>query len=198
MLAQSIGLSVKFCEYKCVVTMLLHRTNLVRIYIQFHRQFTTNTVISTQTQNANRPRQVMSGIQPTGTLHLGNYLCAIKQWCNEQQSYINQSLADDTTIRVNKPIYSIVDLHAITVRQNPVHLRQHCVNMTATLLACGMSPESRVIFSQSHVPTHTELQWLLSCITPQVWLNKMTQYKYKSMKLRSTSSNASITLGLYL
>lgn len=167
-----------------------------------HRTITTDTINNDtntiQTSVQSRPRQIMSGIQPTGTLHLGNYLCAIKQWITEQTNYKLQSINNNQqSCMINKPLYSIVDLHAITVRHNPAQLRSQCINLTATLLACGIDPQYSTIYIQSHIPAHTELQWILSCQTPQTWLNKMTQYKEKSNKIKQFSSTESITLGLY-
>lgn len=110
-------------------------------------------------------RRVFSGIQPTGEIHLGNYLGAIKGWVEMQHDYHN--------------FFCVVDLHAITQRQSPT-LADDTLRTAALYLACGINPANSTIFVQSHVPAHAELGWLLNCITPMGWLNKMTQYREKS------------------
>ena len=116
-------------------------------------------------------KRVLSGIQPSGNLHLGNYLGAIKQWVDgqdEKENYI-----------------CVVDLHAITVPQNPEALRRQTRELTASLLAAGIDPERSVLFVQSHVRAHAEASWLLSCVAPLGWLERMTQYKTKAQKQES-------------
>jgi tryptophanyl-tRNA synthetase len=113
-----------------------------------------------------RRERVFSGIQPTGTAHLGNYLGAIKHWVAEQDIYDN--------------IYCVVDLHAITLPQDPAELRAGVRRLAATLLACGIDPKRSVLFVQSHVHEHAELAWIFDCITPTGWLNRMTQFKSKA------------------
>lgn len=129
---------------------------------------------------------MFSGIQPTGHLHLGNYLGAIKNWVNLQEKYHHD----------HKIFFCIVDQHAITDKFKVDHgvqfdtsLSNDCLSLAAALLASGVSPKKACLFIQSDVPEHTELAWILSCIAPMNWLNKMTQYKDKKTK---TSS-----LGLY-
>lgn len=114
-----------------------------------------------------RPR-VFSGVQPTGSLHLGNYLGAMKQWVERQDEREN--------------IFCIVDLHALTIPEDvdPQQLRQRSRALAAIYLAAGIDPEKSVIFVQSHVPEHSELTWLLNCVTPLGWLYRMTQFKSKS------------------
>lgn len=120
-------------------------------------------------ENESTKKQVIfSGIQPTGTFTLGNYLGAIKNWVKLQDEY--------------DCIYSIVDLHALTVRQEPAQLRRRTLEAFALILACGIDPEKSVTFIQSHVPTHAELSWLLSCNTQFGELSRMTQFKDKSQK----------------
>ena len=113
-------------------------------------------------------KRVLSGIQPTGSLHLGNYLGAIKHWVDGQDAKEN--------------FICIVDLHAITVYQDPDELRRNTRNMAALLIACGIDPERSTLFVQSHVRAHAEGCWLLTCVTPLGWLERMTQYKDKSTK----------------
>lgn len=123
-------------------------------------------------------KRVLSGIQPTGTLHLGNYLGAMKNWIRMQDDY--------------ECLFCIVDLHAITVPYNPVELRAHARKTAATYIACGINPEQSSVFIQSTVRAHTELGWILGCHTPLGWLNRMTQFKDKAGKHKESAS-----LGLY-
>ncbi len=111
---------------------------------------------------------IFSGIQPTGTFTLGNYIGAIRNWAPLQEEY--------------NCIYSIVDMHAITVRQDPVKLRQHTLEAYALILACGIDPDKSIAFIQSHVKTHAELNWILACSTQFGELSRMTQFKDKSAK----------------
>ena len=113
-------------------------------------------------------QRILSGVQPTGNLHLGNYLGAIRNWVENQQDYDN--------------FFCVVDLHAITVPHNPKSLAQDTYAIAALYLACGIDLEYSTIFVQSHVSAHSELTWLLNCITPLNWLERMTQYKEKALK----------------
>jgi tryptophanyl-tRNA synthetase len=122
--------------------------------------------------------RIFSGIQPTGNLHLGNYLGAVKNWVRLQQDF--------------DCIFCIVDLHAITVPQDPAELRQSTREVAAAYIASGIDPENCIIFNQSTVAAHAELAWVLSCLTPLGWLNRMTQFKDKAGKNRD-----SVGLGLY-
>lgn len=110
--------------------------------------------------------KVFSGIQPTGFLTIGNYLGAIKNWLTLQDAH--------------ECIYCIVDLHAITVPQDPKELRDACFRNLAMYVASGLDPEKSIIFTQSSVSNHAELGWIFSCVTPLGWLNRMTQFKDKS------------------
>lgn len=134
---------------------------------------------------------VFSGIQPTGNLHLGNYLGAIKQWVI-QQNYPKSLGAQLLPKQPPKCIFCIVDLHAITIHQNPTELYEASLKTAATYLACGIDPKQSIIFAQSGVPEHTELAWILNCHTPLGWLNRMTQFKDKAGKHKDQAS-----LGLY-
>lgn len=118
--------------------------------------------------------RVLSGIQPTSGIHLGNYLGALKPWVTKQSEKEN--------------FFCIVDLHAITVPHKPEELRKNSRELLATYLACGLDPDKCTIFLQSHVPAHSECAWLLSCVTPLGWLNKMTQFKDKSAKQESVGT----------
>jgi tryptophanyl-tRNA synthetase len=113
-------------------------------------------------------KRVLSGVQPTGNLHLGNYLGAIKTWVDGQDQYDN--------------FFCVVDLHAITVPHNPATLAQDTSAIAALYLACGVDLSCSTIFIQSHVPAHSELAWLLNCITPLNWLERMIQFKEKAIK----------------
>ena len=110
--------------------------------------------------------RVLSGIQPTGSPHIGNYLGALKNWAKIQYDYDS--------------IYCIVDLHAITVYQDPKELRSKIEELAAMLLALGIDPKHSALVVQSSVPEHAELAWMLTCVTPVGWLERMTQYKAKS------------------
>ncbi|MBE6856630.1 MAG: tryptophan--tRNA ligase [Ruminococcus sp.] len=111
---------------------------------------------------------IFSGIQPTGTFTLGNYIGAVRNWGPLQDEY--------------NCIYCVVDLHAITVKQDPVKLRQNTMNAYALLMACGVDPQKSILFIQSHVKTHAELSWILSCNTQFGELSRMTQFKDKSQR----------------
>lgn len=128
----------------------------------------------TNDQPQTQKKRVFSGVQPTGNLHLGNYLGAIKNWVAEQHKYEN--------------VFCIVDLHALTVPQNPAELYQKTREVALLYLACGLSLEHCAIFAQSYIPAHSELTWLLNCVTPLGWLERMTQYKDKSLKQESVGT----------
>lgn len=113
-------------------------------------------------------QRVLSGVQPTGNLHLGNYLGAIRNWVDGQKEYDN--------------FFCVVDLHAITVPHNPATLASDTLAIAALYLACGIDLEYSTIFVQSHVKAHAELTWLLNCITPLNWLTDMIQFKEKAVK----------------
>ncbi len=119
----------------------------------------------------NEKKVVFSGIQPSGKLHIGNYLGAIKHWVADQDKH--------------RGIFCVVDMHAITVYQKPDVLRAQVKELTGLLLACGIDPQKSLLFVQSHVSAHAELAWILNCVTPVGWLERMTQYKDKSAKQES-------------
>lgn len=133
----------------------------------------------TTDREAASERRVFSAIQPSGAPTLGNYLGALKNWKSISDEYENCAFA-------------VADLHAITVRQEPETLRRHTLEMYALLLALGLSPEKDIIFIQSHVPSHSQLAWLLNCYTQFGEMSRMTQFKDKS-KLHSDNVN----LGLF-
>jgi tryptophanyl-tRNA synthetase len=110
--------------------------------------------------------RIFSGVQPSGNLHIGNYLGALKNWVEIQGNY--------------ESIFGIVDLHAVTVYQDPAELRSKILETAALFLAVGIDPKQSVIMVQSSVPEHAELAWMLTCVTPVGWLERMTQYKAKS------------------
>lgn len=111
-------------------------------------------------------KRVLSGVQPTGNLHIGNYLGALKNWTKIQYDY--------------ESIFCIVDLHAITVYQSPEELRRKILEIAGIFIACGIDPKHSTVIAQSTVPGHSELSWLLTCLTPIGWLERMTQYKSKA------------------
>jgi tryptophanyl-tRNA synthetase len=121
---------------------------------------------------------ILSGIQPTGNMHIGNYFGAIKQWVSLQHEY--------------DCLFMLADMHAITVNHDPKLLRQYVRQTAASYIACGIDPDNVSIFVQSAVPQHAELTWIFNCITPLGWLNRMTQFKEKAGKNRDSAS-----LGLY-
>lgn len=121
---------------------------------------------------------VFSGVQPTGNLHLGNYLGAITKFVALQKSH--------------DCIYCVVDLHAITVPQDPKTLTASIREVTAAFIACGIDPKAHIIFNQSQVPEHAELAWVFNCVARLGWLNRMTQFKEKAGKDRENAS-----VGLY-
>ena len=125
-------------------------------------------------------KKIFSGVQPTGNLHLGNYLGAIKNFVD---------LNNDNN---NKCIFCVVDLHAITVKQDPKKLRNNIRETVATFIASGIDPEKSIIFNQSNVSAHAEGAWILSCIARMGWLNRMTQFKEKAGKDKEKAS-----IGLY-
>src|SRR5437879_1968558 len=117
-------------------------------------------------QPAGKPR-VFSGIQPSGGLHIGNYLGAIRNWVRDQDRYDN--------------IFCIVDLHAITLPQDPAALRENTLDLAAIYLASGIKPD-QAMFIQSHVSAHAELAWVFECFTPIGWLERMTQFKDRTAR----------------
>ena len=119
-------------------------------------------------------RRVLSGIQPSGALHLGNWVGAIRQWVAGQDRREN--------------FICIVDLHAITITQEPALLKRRTRELAAMLFACGIDPERTTLFVQSHVRAHAECAWILGCITPLGWLERMTQYKAKAQQQKSVST----------
>ncbi|MXP67866.1 tryptophan--tRNA ligase [Pantoea sp. Aalb] len=121
---------------------------------------------------------VFSGIQPSGELTIGNYIGALRQWVKMQHNF--------------HCIYCIVDLHAVTVRQNPILLRKATLDTLAIYLACGVNPDKSIIFVQSHVPEHAELSWLLNCYAYFGELNRMTQFKDKAMRYKKN-----VNVGLF-
>ena len=123
-------------------------------------------------------KRVFSGMQPTGSLHLGNYLGAMLQWIEMQKT--------------TECLYCVVDLHAITVWQDPKELRQATRLVTASYMAAGLDPKKSILFNQSQVPQHAELAWVFNCVARLGWLNRMTQFKEKAGKDKEAAS-----VGLY-
>ncbi len=124
-------------------------------------------------------QRVFSGMQPTGNLHLGNYLGAMVNWIKMQSSH--------------ECIYCVVDLHAITVWQDPKELRKAIIDVTAAYMACGLDPTRSIIFNQSQVQEHAELAWIFNCVARLGWLDRMTQFKEKAGKDKERAS-----VGLYV
>ena len=125
-------------------------------------------------------KKIFSGVQPTGNLHLGNYLGAIKNFVELQND------------KENHCIFCVVDLHAITVKQDPKELKNNIRETAATFIASGINPDNNIIFNQSMVSAHSEAAWILSCVSRIGWLNRMTQFKEKAGKDKEKAS-----IGLY-
>ena len=125
-------------------------------------------------------KKIFSGVQPTGNLHLGNYLGAIKNFVE-----LNNNVE-------NNCVFCVVDLHAITVSQNPKELKRNIYETVATFVASGIDPKNSIIFNQSKVSAHSEAAWILSCVARMGWLNRMTQFKEKAGKDKEKAS-----IGLY-
>jgi tryptophanyl-tRNA synthetase len=128
-------------------------------------------------QDRGKPR-VFSGVQPSGNLHLGNYLGAIRNWVLTQDQFEN--------------FFCVVDLHAITVPHDPGSLGEKIREVALLYLACGINPSISTVFAQSHVPAHAQLAWVLNCVTPMGWLGRMTQYKDKAAK-----QDEGVSVGLF-
>ena len=126
-------------------------------------------------------KKIFSGVQPTGNLHLGNYLGAIKNFVELDNN------------NENNCIFCVVDLHAITVSQDPKVLKNNIRETVATFIACGIDPKRSIIFNQSQVSAHSEAAWILSCVARMGWLNRMTQFKEKAGKDKEKAS-----VGLYI
>ena len=125
--------------------------------------------------NENKNKTVLSGVQPSGDLHIGNYLGAIKNFVKMQNEY--------------NCFFCIVDLHAITVKQDPNILKKNTLEVAATYIASGINPKKSIIFNQSGVSAHSELAWIFNCVTRMGWLNRMTQFKDKAGKDKENASS---------
>lgn len=154
---------------------------------------------TTTTKKKVQTRRILSGVQPTGSLHLGNYLGAIKQWVDFQNTGVFAGARTPTSPSggngndeeateeeeggveiIHENFFCVVDMHAITVPQNPSELEESSLASAALYIAAGIDPTKSKIFIQSHVSAHAELAWLLNCITPMNWLERMIQYKDKA------------------
>ena len=123
-------------------------------------------------------KRVLSGVQPTGEVHIGNWLGAIQNWVQLQETH--------------QTFVCVVDLHAITVAQDPKKLKDNIYETVATFIASGIDPDKSIIFNQSKVSAHSETAWILSCVARMGWLNRMTQFKEKAGKDKEKAS-----IGLY-
>jgi tryptophanyl-tRNA synthetase len=142
----------------------------------FDRRAITPPSFSSVERNHETPtmNRIFSGVQPTGNLHLGNYLGAIRNWVHLQNEY--------------ECVYCIVDMHAITVWQEPLELRANTREVAAGLMAAGIDPKRHILFNQSQVTGHAELAWVLNCVARIGWLNRMTQFKEKAGKHKENAS----------
>ncbi len=129
-----------------------------------------------------KPR-IFSGMQPTGALHIGNYLGALRNWARIQYDY--------------EPIFCIVDQHAITVRQDPKRLPERCEQVAALYIAAGIDPKHCSVYVQSQIPAHVELAWIFTCAVPFGWLGRMTQFKAKSQQAESSQEGVGTGLFVY-
>ena len=123
--------------------------------------------------------RIVSGIQPTGNLHLGNYLGAIRNWV---------AMQDEWTAKGGECLYFLADLHAISMPHVPADLAANTREMVAALVSCGIDPDKSILFNQTQVPAHAEMQWLLNGTARMGWLNRMTQWKDKAGKNRDGQS----------
>jgi tryptophanyl-tRNA synthetase len=130
--------------------------------------------MKTNPEDGKKRRKIFSGIQPTGNIHIGNYLGAIRHWAASQPQFEN--------------LFCIVDLHAITVLQEPSVLKSKIREVAGLLLAAGIDPQQSSVFVQSHISAHAELAWILNCFIPMGWLMRMTQFKQKSQRQRDLVS----------
>lgn len=167
-----------------LIPPMLYCGSAARRTLQRHNAILRQTC-ALSTAAPTRHKTIFSGIQPTGVPHLGNYLGALRQWVRLQNE-----AEEDTTL-----IYSLVDLHAITIRQDPKQLRQWKKESLAMLLAIGLDPARSVIFHQSDVPAHAELMWILSCQASTGYLGRMTQWKEKTSNEKD--GNEKLKLGLF-
>src|SRR5436309_4440547 len=154
--------------------LFIHGGRAMAVEVNDH----TEPLTSRSGDNQQVKKRVFSGIQPSGNIHLGNYLGAIRNWVNAQAQYEN--------------IFCIVDLHAITLPIDPVELHTNTRKLAALYLACGLDTRYCKLFIQSHVREHAEMSWILNCFTPLGWLDRMTQFKTKA-----GSNMESIGAGLY-
>ncbi|KEQ89485.1 putative tryptophanyl-tRNA synthetase [Aureobasidium pullulans EXF-150] len=176
-------MSQKLCSVICA--RFAPRSLASRVLTRLHSNTPSSDALAA-------PRVIFSGIQPTGVPHLGNYLGAMQQWVKLQND-----ASSNTSL-----IYSVVDLHAITVHQNPDALRTSKKEMLAALLAVGLDPQKCTIFFQSDVPAHSELMWILSCSASMGYLSRMTQWKSKldldeNANPLDPSSKTKLKLGLF-
>ena len=141
--------------------------------------------------------RVVSGIQPTGSLHLGNYLGAIRNWVRMQdameEAHRAQVAAGGSADQRPECLFFLADLHAISMPHSPAELKAATLEMAAAVVACGIDPDRSILFNQAQVPAHAELQWLLNGTARMGWLNRMTQFKDKSGKNREGASVALFT-----
>ncbi|KAL7476292.1 hypothetical protein ACHAW6_002162 [Cyclotella cf. meneghiniana] len=206
-----IGLSCSrsVTSFAPIVTSLTKQPCAARSFSLFAEAIATGeTESSTATPQKKkvRTRRILSGVQPTGNLHLGNYLGAIKQWVEfqntgkfssaqdlEGKSYEEKDKDDGDVEVVNENFFCVVDMHAITVPQDPDELEESTLASAALYIAAGIDPTKSKIFVQSHVSSHAELAWLLNCVTPMNWLERMIQFKDKSKK----AGTESVGVGLF-
>jgi len=155
----------------------------------YYRPYTSNIINYAETPDLDEsprkiyPQRIFSGIQPTGQIHLGNYFGAVRQWVKFQNEKIQG--------KYDESIFCVVDLHAITLPQDPKKLRAASLEATATILACGIDPDKSVLFLQSQVALHTQLSWVLGCLTTMPRLGQLASFREKSKQVKD------VPLGLF-
>lgn len=176
----SSRVSVRFICFFFFLDTIVRHFRLPRLEWE---EYNKRKIASKQDSNMTPVKRILSGIRPTGHIHLGNYLGAIRHWVR---------LASQSPLGQQDQLFCIVDQHALTTMQDAQNLADNTRTIAAAYIASGIDPSKSSIFVQSHVPGHTELAWYLGCITPLGWLNRMTQFKDKAGK-----NQESALFGLY-
>ncbi|KAJ8326873.1 Tryptophan--tRNA ligase, mitochondrial [Batrachochytrium dendrobatidis] len=168
------------CSRESTLGAMMLRQSLYKSIVSntAHRYSTTS--LSSTPKPVQFPSCTLSGIQPTGIPHIGNYIGALRNWVDLQnQLSVPSKDAQSSVLASPSTLYMIADMHALTIPQDPVKLRANVRDMVCVLLACGIKPDDSILFRQSRVPQHTELGWLLFCQTPVSWVSRMHQWKTK-------------------
>lgn len=191
MLAMIVLVRINAFNHIKIVNRALSTTKILLTSSRFMSTEIESDLIAKQ-KIKTKTRRILSGVQPTGSLHLGNYLGAIRQWVEFQDRECEPKVVDDIKI-ITENYFCVVDLHAITMPHDPNELTDSTLSSAALYLAAGIDPSKSKIFIQSHVPAHSELCWLLNCATPMNWLERMIQFKDKASK----TGTESVGVGLF-